>query len=65
MCVLTSIFLSISADNAAAPVPATATESDQDVMVVVTPVRDYYITKMKFTRPVQETCKAASAELLI
>ena len=34
-------------------------------MVVVTPKRDYHITKVKFTRPVEETYQAASAELVI
>ena len=51
------------ADDEAVPIPAT--EKDQDTMVVVTPTRDYHIIKVKFTRPVEETYQAASAELVI
>ena len=66
MLMLVSLCPSIPADNTAALVPATATtESDEESMVMVTPKRDYYITKVKFTRPVEETYQAASAELVI
>ena len=62
---LVSLCPSIPADNVATPVPATTTVSDQDAMVVVTPKRDYHITKVNFTRSVEETYQAASAELVI
>ena len=51
------------ADDDAVPIPPT--ERNQDTMVVVTPKRDYHITKVKFTIPVEETYQAASAELVI
>ena len=51
--------------NEAVFVPATVTESDEESMVVVTPPRDYYITREKFVTPVQETSQSASAELVL
>ena len=51
--------------NEAAPVPVIVTESDEESMVVVTPTRDYYITREKFVMPVQESCQSASAELVL
>ena len=52
-------------DNAASPVSETTTDSDEETMVVVTTNRDYYITREKFVKPVQETSQSASVELVL
>ena len=53
------------ADNAASPVSETTTDSDEETMVVVTTNRDYYVRRVKFVKPVQETSQSASAELVL
>ena len=53
------------ADNAASPVSVTTTDSDEETMVVVATNRDYYVSRVKFVKPVQETSQSASAELVL
>ena len=53
------------ADNAAKPVSETTTDSDEETMVVVTTKKDYYVSRVKFVKPVQETSQFASAELVL
>ena len=53
------------ADNAASPVSETTTDSDEETMVVVTTNRDYYVSRVKFVKPVQEIFQSASIELVL
>ena len=54
-----------SADNAASPIPETTTDSVEKTMVVVTTNKDYYVSRVKFMKPVQETSQSAGAELVL
>ena len=52
-------------DHNIIPVPAITCSYDEEVMVVVTPRKDYYLTRretVNFMSPIQETCQFTSAE---
>ena len=54
-----------SAGNAASPVPETTADSVQKTMVVVTTNKGYYVSRVEFLKPVQETSQSAGAELVL
>ena len=45
--------------------PVSAISYDEEVMIIVTPMKDYYLTRREagnFMSPIQETCQSMSAE---